>query len=208
MQLQVGRQLLDHVALKRKLEQMLRDLIEEAGRCDLVPKPTSLWWTGTYDPEERIDVSIYTTTGCHKFPFEEKFRILGNVMNRQGKSDDAIGERMQSANKAFWKDILISKRQDVPWKVKCRRLVDHVYAVFAFGSENWPWTVLTVDKIKGWEIKGMLRLFRFKRRQEEAWVDYHARTCKMARNIWTQMALPFLYEEVAESMWRAMGLGL
>ena len=114
MQLQVGRQLLDHVALKKKLEQMLRDLIEEAGRWDLVPKPTSLW-TGTYDPEERIDVSIHTTTGCHKFPFEEKFRILGYAMIRQGKSDDAIEERMQSANKAFWKDILISKRKDVPW---------------------------------------------------------------------------------------------
>ena len=78
-------------------------------------------------------MSIYTTTGCHKFPFEEKFRILGYAMIRQGKSDDAIEERMQSANKAFWKDILISKSKDVPWKVKCRRLVDHFYAVFAFG---------------------------------------------------------------------------
>ena len=103
----MGRHILDHVALKN-VEQMLRDLIEEAGRWDLVLKQTSLWWTGTYDPDERIDVSIYTPTGCHKFPFEEKFRILGYAMNRQGKSDDAIGERMQSANKAFWKDILIS----------------------------------------------------------------------------------------------------
>ena len=103
----MGRHLLDHVALKN-VEQMLRDLIEEAGRWDLVLKLTSLWWTGTYDPEERIDVSIYTTTGCHKFPSEEKFRILGYAMNRQGKSDDVIGESLQSANKAFWKDILIS----------------------------------------------------------------------------------------------------
>ena len=157
---------------------MLRDLIEEAGRWDLVPKPTSLWWTGTYDPEERIDVSIYTTTGCHKFPFEEKFRILGYAMNQQGKSNDAIGERMQSANKAFWKDILISKSKDVPWKVKCRRLVDHVYAVFAFGSEHWPWTVLTLDKIKGWETKTMLRLFRFKRRNR----DMSRLSCKDMQN--------------------------
>ena len=48
--------------------------------------------------------------------FEEKFRILGYAMIRQGKSDDAIEERMQSANKAFWKDILISKSKDVPWR--------------------------------------------------------------------------------------------
>ena len=110
----------------KNLEQMPRDLVEEAGRWDLVPKPTSFWWTGTYDLEGRIDVSINTTTGCHKLPFEEKFRILGYAMNRQGKSDDAIEERMQSANKAFWKYILISKSKNVPWTVKCRRLVDHV----------------------------------------------------------------------------------
>ena len=27
----------------------------------------------------------------------------------------------------------------------------------------------------------------------------------MARKIWTQMGVPFLYERIAESMWRAMG---
>ena len=66
----------------KSLEQMLRDLIEEANRWDLVPKPASLWWTSTYDSEERVDVTIYTTSGCHKFPFEEKFKILGHAMNR------------------------------------------------------------------------------------------------------------------------------
>ena len=39
--------------------------------------------------------------------------------------------------KLFWKDILIYKSKDIPWKIKCRRLVDRVYAVFACGSENW-----------------------------------------------------------------------
>ena len=29
---------------EKNLEQMLRDLIEETGRWDVVPKPTSLWW--------------------------------------------------------------------------------------------------------------------------------------------------------------------
>ena len=103
------------------------------------PPLPSLWWTGTYDPEERIDMTIYTTTGCHTFPFEDKFKILGYAMNRQGKSHDAIEERMQSVNKAFWKDILIYRSKDIHKKVKCRRLVDHVYAVFAFGSESWSW---------------------------------------------------------------------
>ena len=128
---------------------------------------------------------------------------MGCAVNRQGKTHDATEERMQSANKAFWKDIQTYKSKDVPWK--CQRLVDHVYAVFAFGSENWSWTVLTFDKIKGWETKTILRRFRFKRNKEETWVDYHTRTCNTARQIWIQMGLPFLHEVTAECIWRAMG---
>ena len=71
-------------------------------------------------------------------------------------------ERMQSANKAFWKDSVIFKSKDVPWRVKCQRLVDHVYAVFAFGSEHWSWTKQTMEKFKGKETKTMTRLFRLK----------------------------------------------
>ena len=42
-----------------------------------------------------------TSKGCYKFPFEDEFRILGCVMNRQGKTCDAVEERMRSASKAF-----------------------------------------------------------------------------------------------------------
>ena len=56
---------------KKNLEQMPRDMIEEASRWYLLPKPTSLWWTSTYGPEERIDMTICTAMGGHKFTFEE-----------------------------------------------------------------------------------------------------------------------------------------
>ena len=67
-------------------------------------------------------------------------------MNRQGKTCDAVEDRMQSANKAFWKDCVIFKSKDVPWKVKCQRLVDHVFVIFAFGNENWSWPQQTMEK--------------------------------------------------------------
>ena len=57
----------------------------------------------------------------HTLPFEDKFKILGCVMNRQGKTLDASEERMQSANDTFWRDILVYKSGDVPWRIKCRR---------------------------------------------------------------------------------------
>ena len=125
---------------KENSEQMSRDLVEEASRWDLEPKPASLWWTSTCASEEKNDMISGTLTGCYKFPFEDTFNILGCAMNRWEKTCDVVEERMRSANKAFQKDIVIHKSQDVPWKAKCQRLVDRVYVVFAFGSENWTWT--------------------------------------------------------------------
>ena len=54
--------------LKEHLEQMLEDLIEEAGKVDLEPKPASLWWTSTYASDEMEDMILGTSKGCHKFP--------------------------------------------------------------------------------------------------------------------------------------------
>ena len=55
-----------------------------------------------------------TSKGCYKFPFEDELKILGCMMNRQRKRCDAVGERIQSANKAFWKDIKIYRSKDIP----------------------------------------------------------------------------------------------
>ena len=61
--------------------------------------------------EERSEVLIATNGLMYRFLLKEKFKILGCAMNRQGKSLDAIEERMQSANKVFWWDILVCKRR-------------------------------------------------------------------------------------------------
>ena len=46
-------------------------------------------------------MNLGTTPGCYKLPLDEKFKTLGYAMDRQGKSHDAIEERMQFALKAF-----------------------------------------------------------------------------------------------------------
>ena len=86
--------------------QLLKDLIEEAGKVELEPKPASLWWRSTHASEEEEDIILGTSKGCYDFLFEDEFRTLGCAMNRQGRTCDAAGERMQSANKACWKDTL------------------------------------------------------------------------------------------------------
>ena len=54
---------------KRNWEEMLRDLIEEAEKCDLAPKPASLWCTSTNEEEERSEVLIATTGLMYKSTF-------------------------------------------------------------------------------------------------------------------------------------------
>ena len=56
---------------KSRLEQMLKDLIQEAKIWDLTPNPASLWWTSTYDSEQKKELMIDTETGSHRIPFEE-----------------------------------------------------------------------------------------------------------------------------------------
>ena len=59
------------------LEQMLRDLIEEARRWNLEPKPASLWWTSTCASEEKSHMILGTSKGCYKIFFEDTFKVLG-----------------------------------------------------------------------------------------------------------------------------------
>ena len=48
------------------------------------------------------------------FLLRRSFKVFGYALNRQGKTHDAMEVRMQSANKAFWKDFLMYKSKDVP----------------------------------------------------------------------------------------------
>ena len=61
----------------------------------------------------------------YKFTFEDKFKILRCAMNRQVKTLDAIEERMQSASKAYWRDILVYMRCAVENQVQRILVLDH-----------------------------------------------------------------------------------
>ena len=60
---------------EKDLGQMFRDLIEEASRWDMEPKPASLWWRSTYPSEEKNDMILGTSTGCYEFPFGDTFKV-------------------------------------------------------------------------------------------------------------------------------------
>ena len=92
-----------------KFGKMLQDIIEEAKKWDLLSLAASLWWTSTFEGEEK---QIWMWPQTEESSSEENFKILGCVMNRRGKTLDANEERMQSANKACWKDFKIHNNKD------------------------------------------------------------------------------------------------
>ena len=70
------------------------------------------------------DIRIRTSTGLHTLPFEKKFKILGYTFNQARRMQDSLDESMWSANKACWRDVKFYRSIDVPWRIKCRRMVE------------------------------------------------------------------------------------
>ena len=127
---------------KKSLDEMVQDIIEEAGRWDLLPKAASLWWTSTYEGEEKIHMNVITKVRIFWFPFEEKFQDPG-VMNRQGKTVDT---RRFGKISRFSRTTSRERSSADDWWVMFTQLVGHVYPVFCFGSENGSWTVETKEQ--------------------------------------------------------------
>ena len=80
---------------KQHLEQMLKDLIEQAAEVDLEPKLASLWWTSTYAFEEKEDMMV-----SHKVATKsllQRIRDIGMWDESSRETCDGVEERMQSA---------------------------------------------------------------------------------------------------------------
>ena len=92
--------------------------------------------------------------------------------------------------------------KDVPWRVKCKRMVEDLYSIFSFGSEDWSWTQKTLDRIKGWETKAIKSSISLQKMRHGLTIT---RELGEWPGKWVQMGLPFLYAVNAENVWRAMG---
>ena len=124
LQLCVDGQALDPVSLEGAPGADDEGLDRGGGEVGLEPKPARLWWTRTHADEKMDDIRIRTSTGLHKLPFEKKFKFLGYTFNQVRRMQDSLGESMWSANKACWRDVKFYRSKDVPWRIKCRRMVE------------------------------------------------------------------------------------
>ena len=140
--------------------------MEEAKRWKLEPKPASLWWTSTYASEEKEDMVIKTEAGEHMLPFT------------------SLEERMQSANKAWWLDVKICRSKDVPWRVKCRKMVDQTVQCLLF----WRGKLVLESDCYGqdWRVgdESVEMDLQDEKMEDETVKVYCTRTARTVRSIW------------------------
>ena len=59
---------------------MVNDVIEKLLDLDMEPKPESLWWTITYQAEEKATLKVWDLL------FEDVFDVLGYCFHRDGNA--------------------------------------------------------------------------------------------------------------------------
>ena len=62
--------------------QMLKELIDEAGRWDLEQKPASLWMSSTYAKEDKEEMMIKTKSGRTSFPNGKASKFSGTYSSQ------------------------------------------------------------------------------------------------------------------------------
>ena len=97
------------------------------------PKAASHWWTSTSGKKK--DMVIETSSRRHILPLADDFTILEHLFSRDGRMQISLEQRMQSANKAWWRDAKKYRCKSVPWKVKCQRVFGRVRSVICVGCE-------------------------------------------------------------------------
>ena len=80
----------------------MRESIEEAERWDLE------------------HMMIKTLKATHNLKKKKKNKNVGQIWNPAGGTQESLEGKMQSANKAWWRDAKICQSKDLPWKIKCR----------------------------------------------------------------------------------------
>ena len=144
----------------------------------MAPKLARVWWTSTYEDEERSEI-IIAASGLVQFTFEEKLTIPGCVFKGGTHSMRLKKERSPSTRPIGGTSWTTGARCAVENQVQ--KIGGLVCSDFCFGRKKWSWTIHAVDRINRRESKKMMRLFRFKRGKDEPWVEFHSRCCKAVR---------------------------
>ena len=113
------------------LVHMVNDIIEELLNLDMEPKPESLWWTSSYEEEDKLTFQVGGGGKDWELPFREVFEVLGYRFQRDGKGTQGVEKTLRKGMGSWWCDAYIYRSKSVSLTTKCQRVISHV-----FGTEQ------------------------------------------------------------------------
>ena len=86
---------------------MVNDIIEELLNLDMEPKPESLWWTSSYEEEDKLTLQVGGGGKDWELPFREVFEVLGYRFQRDGKGTQGVEKTLRKGMGSWWRDTCI-----------------------------------------------------------------------------------------------------
>ena len=137
------------------LVQMVNDIIEELLNLDMEPKPESLWWTSSYEEQDKLTLKVGGGGKDWDLPFREVFEVLGYHFQRDGKGTQGVEKTLRKGMGSWWRDAYICRSKSVSLTTKCQRVISPVFSTALNSSANWTRNVYNARMVHRWETKIM-----------------------------------------------------
>ena len=77
------------------LVHMVNDIIEELLNLDMEPKPETLWWTSSYEEEDKLTLKVGGGGKDWDLPFREVFEVLEYLFQRVEKGTQGVEKTLR-----------------------------------------------------------------------------------------------------------------
>ncbi|KAI5708261.1 hypothetical protein M8J77_019306 [Diaphorina citri] len=162
----------DDIALIARTKQRLIDLykeLEDKGTAlGLVVNEEKTKYMKVSTSEERRAVENLEIGG-KTFKGVTQFKYLGEVVDNTGKIGNAIKERLQIGNRAYFANQTLLKNRLITRKTKMKIYKTIIRPIITYGSETWTLTKEEQEKIRRFERKIIRRIYGPIRVDENEW---------------------------------------
>jgi len=106
----------------------------------------------------------------------------------------------------FGRDAQYYLARSVPWKAKAERFARRVHPVLLYGAGTWVWKQTIVQRIKAWETKLLMRMFRVAKQAGEEWVKWYKRSARVAIKMFAECGQQSVVEKLLLKIHRLAGV--
>ena len=107
------------------------------------------------------DLRVRIMLGGRSVPQVERYKYLGCVIAKDGRSESEVVTRIGMAKSSFGKVKKVLTNMELDWRIRLRLLKCYVRSVLLYGSETWSLDrklKKRLDAVEMWLLRRMLRV--------------------------------------------------